>query len=429
LRDIPLTDQSYAGFLVEMVERGQKASSLTTNVYNDDNELSSSTVAVSGGATTTITNSYDANGSLVYSASTTGGVTTTSTYTYALRNKMIDYAVNGTTEASYVYDDAGNRVQEAVTSDGTTTTSYYLIDSNNPTGYAKAIQQSTTLGGTPTLSYILGPSIVAQSSSAGVLYFLTDGHGSTRALINTGGQVATVGGVSQVFDYDAFGDALDFTPTAAATTWLFGGDGFYDPASGWTYQLARWRNGFWFTQQDPAGPFAPGDLADADLYVYVGGNPINLSDPTGDWAATLGTAVNNWLSRQFELPGGGAVPGSLRFGNRWVSTILRRTVGYAGPPIPLRPDAVEYYTNFLGMKEGDIYEFKPGPITMALNPGSLVSAAANAITQIASYATLLSIAPHVLWVPGVLLWPGVKAWPAFFNPQQPAGSTLEPLTK
>src|SRR5580700_6267524 len=48
------------------------------------------------------------------------------------------------------------------------------------------------------------------------------------------------GNVVQSFDYDAFGDPLDFDPATADTVWLFGGDGFYDPASGWTYHLARW---------------------------------------------------------------------------------------------------------------------------------------------------------------------------------------------
>ncbi|MDP9174575.1 MAG: hypothetical protein M3O30_12010, partial [Planctomycetota bacterium] len=74
---------------------------------------------------------------------------------------------------------------------------------------------------------------------------------------------------------------------AALTPWLFGGDGLYDPSTGWTYQLARYRNGFWFTQMDSYG----GDSADPQSlhkYLYVGANSVNNWDPSGhDLVETL----------------------------------------------------------------------------------------------------------------------------------------------
>jgi RHS repeat-associated protein len=176
-----------------------------------------------------------------------------------------------------------NGVLVSQTTGNTTTT--YLNDPNNPTGYTKAIQSTTTIGtNTTTTSYVLGLKVEAQSTSATggnvVVYLLTDAHGSTRALVNTAGQIAATSGISQIFDYDAFGTALDFNAATADTPWLFGGDGFYDPATGWTYHLARWTNGFWFTQMDTISQ-TPGNLATANLYVYAAGNPLNTDDPSG----------------------------------------------------------------------------------------------------------------------------------------------------
>lgn len=89
---------------------------------------------------------------------------------------------------------------------------------------------------------------------------MTDGHGSTRALVNASGQTV------EQYDYDAFGTMTwgrhidistqtitSVTADTAATTWLFGGDGFYDPASGFTNHDARWTNGFWLTTADFGG--------------------------------------------------------------------------------------------------------------------------------------------------------------------------------
>ena len=42
-----------------------------------------------------------------------------------------------------------------------------------------------------------------------------------RVLINTAGAIATVGGVRQLFNYDAYGNAIGFNVSRAATTLLY----------------------------------------------------------------------------------------------------------------------------------------------------------------------------------------------------------------
>src|SRR6185312_12394294 len=157
---------------------------------------------------------------------------------------------------------------------------YYLNDPNNPTGYTKAVEESSSLGGAPTRAYLLGLSVEAQSDSTnGVLYLLHDGHGSTRALYTSSVTL------SERYDYDAFGDLLPSTggqsvAGSAKTKWLFAGDGLYDAETGWNYNLARWRDGFRFTSMD-SSMFGAGDLNNANLDVYVGADPVNLLDPSG----------------------------------------------------------------------------------------------------------------------------------------------------
>jgi hypothetical protein len=168
-------------------------------------------------------NIYDSNGSLIKSI--TGG--TTNTYTYDVRNKMTAFAVNGTTEATYVYDDAGNRVKEIISG----TTNYYLTDTQNPSGYAEPIE---TRSGTSTFSsttlqttYLMGTQPIGQTNSTGTnTYYVVDGHGSVRATTSSSGSVVST------FNYDAFGDPVNFTPSSSAPIFLFGGDAVYDYVSG-----------------------------------------------------------------------------------------------------------------------------------------------------------------------------------------------------
>jgi RHS repeat-associated protein len=279
--------------LTETIVGGTTGNGSVDYNYNSDDQLYMETGTFTGNSSQDyITNYYyDANGNLT-SEVRTGYNASTNTYSYDLRNRMtksIATTTAGSTTTTYAYDTSSVLNYQSTVNSTSTITITYLNDPNNPTGDTKAIQLTTATTGQPTTmtSYVLGMKVEAQATTNGTpVYLLTDGHGSTRALVSNSGQVIA----GQVYDYDAFGDALDFNAATAETTWLFGGDGFYDPSSGWTYQLARWRNGFWFTTMDSIN-VAPGDLGNANLYLYVGGNPINGIDPTGHDFSLSGLSV------------------------------------------------------------------------------------------------------------------------------------------
>jgi YD repeat-containing protein len=235
--------------------------------YNGDDQLITETGT--GALAYQTTSTYDADGNLSTQV-TTGDNAEDDSYGYDLQNDMTSATVNDVT-TNYTYD--YNGVLTSETTAGATT--YDLNDPNNPTGNSKAIQQSSTPGGAPTTSYVLGLQVEAQSdpTRGGTLYLLVDGHGSTRALAGTSGGIAS----GQTFDYDTFGDQLTNVGTAD-TDWLYGSGGVYDQSTGWTYNLARWLDGFTFTSSDTYGG-STDDPAGLNKYDYADADPMAGDDP------------------------------------------------------------------------------------------------------------------------------------------------------
>ena len=267
----------------ETIENGSGTVTDTiTSTYNAADELTQTVDANNG----TTTYQYDANGSQTQVSSQTG----TTTNVYDLQGRLasvVNKNTSGvvTSSATYLYDDAGNRIEETtVTGSNSPVTTYFLVDTQTQTGYAQVIEQSTTVG-TPTVSYVWGLNLIAQNNSTGTnvgnYYFIVDGHGSTVALTDGSGNVV------QTFHYDGFGNALGFTPSTAITQYLYTQQ-YYDLASNTYYDWAR--------NYDPAtGLFDQADygysgsLANpmTDLpYMFAGGDPINLLDPTGHFGLT-----------------------------------------------------------------------------------------------------------------------------------------------
>lgn len=116
--------------------------------YNDNDQLTSEDSSVSG---LTIYD-YDANGSLITKSNATAEIT----YTYNLANRLSAVMGPGGT-TSFLYNDQGIRVQKSGAS-----TTHYLVDANNHTGYAQVLEELATVGGTPTISYVLGDDVLGQ---------------------------------------------------------------------------------------------------------------------------------------------------------------------------------------------------------------------------------------------------------------------------
>jgi RHS repeat-associated protein len=221
---------------------------------------------------------YDPNGSTTRIV-TTGGSTVKQVWD--VRSRMIGFDANGdddnldTGDATYRFDDAGNRISKTVVGTGDT---FYVFNGLNPTGYSKSIEERSTVNGSPVVTYILGLNVIGQANASGTLsYLLRDGHGTTRALTDSSGAVLS----GTEYDYDAFGNALNFTAGSAATVWL-APDGTYEAESKLTRQDGRLfdRAIGRANSQDPT-TFGPGALRDANLYVYASGNPIFYTDPSG----------------------------------------------------------------------------------------------------------------------------------------------------
>ena len=136
-------------------------------------------------------------------------------------------------------------------------------------------------------------------------YCVYDCHGSVRALTDA------TGGVTDTYDYDAYGNLIDSTFTGSAPTpnnYLFVGEEF-DPDLNLYYNRARYLNvstgRFWSADTYEGDPQSPLSL---HRYLNTGANPINLLDPSGNddladvpGALTLASIILNGASFLYHL--------------------------------------------------------------------------------------------------------------------------------
>jgi RHS repeat-associated protein len=172
----------------------------------------------------------------------------------------------------YQYDADGRRVKDSTGS----TVRQYLIDPLLP--YGQVIAE--TDGSNSLVSeYVYGQDRVSLRRSGAAHYYLADGQGSTRLLIDSTG-TATDSTV-----YTAFGETL-FSSGSTPNGFLYTGEQA-DANAGFYYLRARW--------MDPTvGRFASVDAYNGDpcapisLHRYLYGNqsPISTSDPSGNISLT-----------------------------------------------------------------------------------------------------------------------------------------------
>lgn len=276
--------------------------------------------SITASGSTTTEYSYDDTEQTVetvYSGtpSALGALQSSQQYQYDLQGRMTGVTITTYTNGSasqieqltYGYDDNGNRVfaldQVDANANGTwdtQTLTEYLNDSNNFTGYTQVLcetQSDPTTGQLQAVTeYNIGLTQISQTTTPYLgglpgtrttLYFGYDGHGSVRLLTNTAAALATVAGVRQLFNYDAYGNAIGFTIEAAATTLLYSGQQT-DAATGLQYLRARYYNptSGTFISFDPNSGDSPDPLS-YNKYLYAQGNPVNDVDPTGRGADTF----------------------------------------------------------------------------------------------------------------------------------------------
>jgi RHS repeat-associated protein len=200
---------------------------------------------------------YDANGNL-----TNDG---TKTYTWNARNQLI--GLSGGVSASFQYDGLGRRRAKTVSG----SSSSFLYDGLN------TVQE--LVGGSPSGNILAGLGIdewLTRTDSAGTRHFLTDVLGSTVALADGAGAIQTE------YTYSPFGQTT-VSGSPSSNPYQFTGretDGTDLLSYRARYVDSRLQR---FISEDPIG-----FLGGLNLQIYVGNNPVNLTDPLGLHGIILG---------------------------------------------------------------------------------------------------------------------------------------------
>jgi len=212
--------------------------------YNTDDELS--------------TDVYDNNGDTTHSGA--------NSFSYDSENHLM--GMNAGT-VTLLYDGDGNRVAKTVGS----VTTRYLVDDLNPTGLPQVVDE--LVGGAVTRQYTYGLDRISENQFVGGAwtpsFYGVDGGGSVRQLTNSSGTV------TDTYEYDAFGNKVNSTGTTP-NNYLYRGEQ-YDSDLSLYYLRARYYN-------PTTGRFLNVDSLAGDgqrRYEYAGANPVDGSDPSGNF--------------------------------------------------------------------------------------------------------------------------------------------------
>ena len=257
-----------------------------------------------GGATST------SSPEMTLSTSSTTATTCTAAFTYNLKNQF--------TTSSRIYAGAGQ--SEIVSESGAAFTNSFLgILSHGGTTYFTRTDQGR----------LVSHRKPANTAPNRRHYYLLDALSTIRTVVDENGAV-----VSRV-NHDPFGEpgsgssgTFGFASGRHTDGLIHFGERYYDP------QGARW------TQPDPINQFA--DIRQSNRYAYVGGDPINLTDPSG--LRHCGTVrLSPAERRRRGIPPGAAVPRQCPHQQRRssldeacavasVATLVWKPAGIAGVP-------------------------------------------------------------------------------------------------
>ena len=253
----------------------------TNYVYNELNQL----IGEAG-----IAYNYDDAGNLI---SQSGGDRNVF-YEYDALNRLIRatiYHSADTVVESYRYDFAGNRIEK--TTEGAATR--YLVDIN--TSYAQVIAELDGDGNLKAF-YARGTELISRAVGGSVLYYIYDGHGDTRMLVDQNRVI------SDTYSFDAWGNLLARTGNTD-NPFLYCGEQ-YDAATGLYYLRARYMNpstGTFISMDTYQG--SPFDPASLHKYLYANANPVMYVDPSGYMFTLSDILVSLAISMIIALPATG----------------------------------------------------------------------------------------------------------------------------
>jgi RHS repeat-associated protein len=218
-------------------------------------------------STNTITaGTYNNNGSPII----LGG----NTYTWDGTNRVLTFANSASSISSrFTYDGRGRLVRVVDNHSGSVVAdhSYTWCEST------LCLAHDNTQSGSPISAQYFAQGVI---SSGTPYYYVKDRLGSVIQMVSATGAIAAQ------YSYDPYGNRSTVSGTLASAIGYAGY--FYNAASGLDFTLnraydpthARWLN------RDPIG-----EIGGINLYAYVDGNPISLSDPSGLWTASVGVTV------------------------------------------------------------------------------------------------------------------------------------------
>jgi len=207
-----------------------------------------------------INQTHDANGNL-----TGDGVFT---YHYDGRDRLVEIRQGGTVTASFAYDANGRRRTKTV--GGVTT--LFRYDGDNPIAETVGASTQTVLNGFGI------DERYARDDAGGRRYFLTDLLGSTQALTDPMGNLATR------YRYEAYGEVAIENVAGPGSINAYQYSGRENDATGAYFYRARYYSPVVkrFAAEDPLG-FVDGPA----LYAYALNSPATQNDPSGKNAMAL----------------------------------------------------------------------------------------------------------------------------------------------
>jgi RHS repeat-associated protein len=217
------------------------------------------------------TDAYDSNGNTTWS--TNGSLQ--GPFYYNPEDRLTNFGDS----VFFGYSGDGIRVNKSVGG----TNIFFLVDDRNPTGYAQVLEEWAAAAGATNLSrvYNYGTALISQQDldpvshlPSSVFYFVPDGHGTTRMLVESGGRVANALG------FDAYG-TLIASNIAPQTAYLYTGQ-HWDADLG-QYYLRRRLYGpgvgaFWTMDPWPGVREYPASL---NKRAYCRGDPVSRVDFSG----------------------------------------------------------------------------------------------------------------------------------------------------
>jgi RHS repeat-associated protein len=200
------------------------------------------------------------------------------TFTWDYRNRLTSVVAKNAqgqvlSSANYTYDVFDHRIGVTTTAaSGGSTTLHTVYDGQN--AWADFNGSNQVLD-----HYLMGRDLdqllARLDASNNIGWYLTDQAGSVRDIATTSGSL-----IDHV-KYSSFGNILAESNPSNGDRFKFAGRE-YDATTGLYYNRARFYDPATgkFIGQDPK-KFAAGD---ANLYRYVGNDPIGFTDPTGNWS-------------------------------------------------------------------------------------------------------------------------------------------------